>query len=45
MQAGGRKPKKVTYDHYGYFFIAPFFIVFLIFFLGGLVSLDIFFIH
>ncbi len=31
MQAGGRKPKKVTYDHYGYFFIAPFFIVFLIF--------------
>ena len=31
MQAGGRKPRKVTYDHYGYFFIAPFFIVFLIF--------------
>ena len=26
-----RKPRKVTYDHYGYFFIAPFFIVFLIF--------------
>ena len=31
MQAGNTKPKKVTYDHYGYFFIAPFFIVFLIF--------------
>ena len=31
MQAGKTKPKKVTYDHYGYFFIAPFFIVFLIF--------------
>ena len=31
MQASGKKPKKVTYDHYGYFFIAPFFIVFLIF--------------
>ena len=31
MQQSGRKPKKVTYDHYGYFFIAPFFIVFLVF--------------
>ena len=31
MQAGGNKPKKITYDHYGYLFIAPFFIVFLVF--------------
>ena len=33
MQAAKKssKPRKVTYDHYGYFFIAPFFIVFLIF--------------
>ena len=31
MQTGGKKPKKVTYDHYGYFFIAPFLIVFLVF--------------
>ena len=33
MQASGMEPRrrKVTYDHYGYLFIAPFFIVFLIF--------------
>ena len=31
MQADGKKPRKITYDHYGYLFIAPFFIVFLIF--------------
>ena len=31
MQASGKKGRSVTYDHYGYLFIAPFFIVFLIF--------------
>ncbi|MBQ8110472.1 MAG: sugar ABC transporter permease [Clostridia bacterium] len=33
MQASAKVPRKrkVTYDHYGYFFIAPFFIVFLVF--------------
>ena len=31
MQASGKKRRSVTYDHYGYLFIAPFFIVFLIF--------------
>ena len=31
MQASGSKRRSVTYDHYGYLFIAPFFIVFLIF--------------